>query len=406
LISVLTRLYRLLTRKEVVSAFAMVFLADVVVGMFSPTFSLFAKSLGASVTLIGVLSSARGLTRTLASIPIGMVSDSKGRRVVLLSGMLLLSASAFLYSLVSTPYLLLPLRMITGVVIAATFFIGMAYMGDIVKKQDQGLASGVYTSCMGLGFTVGSALGGGLAATSGYLTTFRVASAIALVGFFIALWGLARPRDSQPVERTAETPLGRLGLLSREPQLLAASLGYLLIILMFDAAVVNFFPLYAAESLSIGQSAIGAMMATRALVSTSVRLPTGMLTTRIASERLMMIALMIGTLMMLAMCCVSAPLPLTLLLAGEGICFGMYLTAGQAYVTESVAQPDRGTAMGLYSMTGSLASAVGPFLMGVVGDSFGLRAVFLFTGILVFCGLVVFVYVSSRESPTGGADLA
>ena len=400
MLSVLKRLWSLLTRKEVVSVFLMVFVADVVVGIFSPTFSLFATSLGASVTLIGVLSSVRGLTRTLASIPVGMVSDSSGRRIVLLSGMLLLSGSAFLYSLISSPYALLPLRMITGVVISATFFIGMAYMGDQVAKEDRGLASGVYTSCMGLGFTVGSALGGGLAASAGYVATFRVAAAIALAGFLVAWWGLAKPVDNSHSVKSAENPLARLGLLAREPQLLAASLGYLLIILMFDAAVVNFFPLYAAGVLAISQTGIGSMMAIRALVSTSVRLPTGMLSTRIASRHLMVTALTIGMLMMLAICCVNSPAVLTLVLAGEGICFGMYLTAGQAFITENFAQSERGTAMGVYSMTGSIGSTAGPFVMGAVGDALGLKSVFVMTGILVFVGILVFLYASSRPSPT------
>ena len=392
------RLLQLLGRKELLSVFVMIFIADLVVGVFSPTFSLYAVGLGASLTFIGLLSSVVGLTRILASIPIGMISDAVGRKGVLLSGMLVLALSAYLYAIVTNPAWLLPIRVLTGLVISSTFFIGMAYVGDMVEKRDRGLVSGIYTTCMGLGFTVGSWLGGHLADSIGYAATFRWAAVAALLGSAIAWWGLAgrsrlRTRTGPPV-----SPFGKLGLLARRPDLLAASLGYLLIILMFDAAIVNFFPLYAA-TLSIGQAAIGSMLALRALASTSVRLPTGLLTTRLPSQRLMVAALILGMVMVFAICCLADPVLLTLVLAGEGICFGMYLVSAQTYVTERFEESDRGTAMGVYSMTGSIGSLVGPFVLGAVADFWGLQTVFLVTAGTVLVGIMLFLYMLKRPVP-------
>jgi MFS family permease len=382
----------------VAAAFVIVFVADTVVGMYSPTFSLFATGLGASVTLVGVLSSVKGLTRTLVSVPIGMFSDARGRRVVLLGGLLVLSSSSLAYAFVGNPYVLIPLRMLSGLVIASTFFIGMAYMGDIVEKRDRGLASGVYTTSMGLGFTVGSALGGTVAETIGYQAMFRVGAAVAFVGFLVGWWGLAKKSAiSGSSDAPAESPLTRLGLLFREPHLLAASLGYFLVMLMFDATVVSFFPLYAQETLSIGQGAIGSMMAARSLVSTSIRLPTGMLTTRVSSRRLMVLALAVGMLVMFFIRMPADPVLLTLVLAGEGICFGMYLTAGQAFVTESFGPSERGAAMGVYATMGAVGSMAGPFMMGAVGDLLGLGSIFTFAGVLVLVGIGVILYATDRE---------
>lgn len=393
------RLLQLLGRKELLSVFIMIFVADLVVGVFSPTFSLYAASLGASLTFIGLLSSVMGLTRILASIPIGMFSDAKGRKGVLLAGMLVLALSSLLYSIVSDPVWFLPIRVLTGLVISSTFFIGMAYVGDMVERHDRGLVSGVYTTCMGLGFTIGSWLGGQLAAATGYVATFRLAALAALVGATIAWVGLAgRPRLRTANERPADSPLGKLGLLARRPDLLAASLGYLLIVLMFDAAIVNFFPLYA-STLLIGQAAIGSMFALRALASTTVRLPTGLLTTRFPSQRLMVLALVLGAIMVLSICTLVEPVPLTLVLAGEGICFGMYLVSAQTFVTERFGESERGTAMGVYSMTGSIGSLIGPFALGAVADFWGLRTVFLVTGGTVFLGILVFLHTLSRPLP-------
>jgi len=408
LLAVLKRLRALLGRKELLSVFVMIFVADLVVGVFSPTFSLYAAGLGASMTFIGLLSSIVGLTRIVASIPIGMISDARGRKGVLVGGMLVLGLSAFLYSIVTNPYLLVPIRILTGLVISSTFFIGMAYVGDMVVKRDRGLVSGMYTTCMGLGFTVGSWLGGQLAATLGYVTTYRLAAGAALIGAAIAWGGLGTSAHERGASTPDVSPVVRLGLLTKRPDLLAASLGYLLIILMFDAAIVNFFPLYAA-TLLIGQAAIGSMFALRALASTSVRLPTGLLTTRLPSQRLMVLALVLGMTMVFSICFLTDPAPLTIALAGEGICFGMYLVSAQTFVTARFDESERGTAMGVYSMTGSIASLAGPFALGAVADTWGLRTVFLVAGGMVFLGIFVFLYLVKRpvkdrsyraESPT------
>ncbi len=390
------RLWSLLRCKEFLAVLVMIFAADLATGIFSPTFSLYATSLGATFTLVGLLSSVVGLTRIVASIPIGMISDALGRKPVLLTGMLLLAVSSYLYTVVTDPYLLLPMRMMTGIVITSTFFIGMAYVGDVVPKADRGLASGMYTTCMGLGFTLGSFLGGRLAASAGYVLTFRTAAVLALIGFGVAWWGLSSAQEREPADPRLPSPLRKLGLLARQPALLAVSLGYLLTILMFDAAIVSFLPLYAA-SLSIGQAAVGVMFSFRALASTLVRLPTGVLTTRLASRRLMLAALFLGMVMVFSICFLSSPIPLALALAGEGIGFGMYLTAGQAFITQRFDESQRGTAMGLYSMTGSIGATLGPLLLGAVADLWGLRAVFLSTGILVALGIGAILYIASRE---------
>jgi len=390
------RIGGLLRRREFVAVLVMIFAADLGTGIFSPTFSLYATSLGATFTLIGLLSSVVGLTRIVASIPIGMVSDAVGRKPILMGGMFLLAASSYLYTVVSNPYLLLPMRMMTGIVITSTFFIGMVYVGDVVPYADRGLASGIYTTCMGLGFTLGSILGGKMAASLGYGPTFRTAAVLALIGFGVAWWGLSSKRERRPAGVRAPSPSGKLGMLARQPALLAVSLGYLLTILTFDAAIVNFFPLYAA-SWSIGQAAVGVMFSLRALASTSVRLPTGVLTTRFASRSLMLAGLCLGMVTVFSICCLRSPVPLTLALAGEGIGFGMYLTAGQAFITQRFGESERGTAMGVYSMTGSIGVTVGPLVLGAVADLWGLKSVFWVTGIVVALGIGAILAIMTRE---------
>ncbi|MBI5029055.1 MAG: MFS transporter [Chloroflexi bacterium] len=388
-----------LWRKEIIVLCSVVFLADVVAGIVSPTFSLYAKSLGVSVVVIGALGGVMGLTQILAAVPIGMISDTRGRKAVISAGMLFFAASSFLYTIVPDVYLLFPYRMLAGLAMIATFFVGMAHIGDIVTKQERGLAIGVYSTALALGFTIGPIIGGMIAAAYGYAASYYIAAAIALCGFALAQFGLSNAKSVAKLKSPAASLSSKLGLMLRNPNILVAGLANLVFSTVFSGAVTNFFPLYAA-SLSIGDAVIGSMFALRAFMSMLTRIPTGLLTTRVASKIVMVIALGLAMAAMFAIAINAQPVLLTLFLAVEGVSFGMFLTSGQAFVIEHSTEADRGTAIGIYSMTGSIGATLGPFVFGVVANLWGLAMVFQVTGLLVMGGIVALVFVNAWQRRT------
>jgi DHA1 family multidrug resistance protein-like MFS transporter len=398
MLAAVQRMRRVVIRKELLAIYAMVFLADTAVGIFRPTFSLYARSMGASLTMIGALGGTEGLTRILFFVPIGMLSDTKGRRGVMSAGLLLFAVSFFLYPIVPGPYFLFPIRVMTGLSVASTFFIGIAYVSGIVDQRDRGLAIGLYTTCMGLGFAVGSAIGGLVVEDYGFGACYRVAAIIVLLGFAILHLGPA-DRSTQQQKAgsgTSQPLLAKLALLVKDPNILAASLGNMLISVVLEGAIFNFFPLYSA-SLSVSEAAIGSMFSVRALMSTSARLPTGALTTKFPGRRLMIVALALAMIMVLSMSFITVPAVLGIVLAGEGIAYGMFLASGHTFVAEHSTESNRGTATGIYSTAGSMGVVLGPFALGPVADFWGLDTVFWLTGALVFLGIVVILYMSYRQ---------
>lgn len=385
--------------KEVLAIYALVFSITMASGIINPTFSLYARSLGASLTLIGALSGVVGLTRILASVPIGMISDSLGRKNILSVGMLLFSASSFLYTVVPTPYFLFPIRVLFGLAMVSTLFLGVAYVGDVVAKHERSRAIGLYITFMALGSSVGPVIGGLVAASYGYRASYRVAAIVALAGFVVARWGLIGRSIGQRREASAADPSrpAKLRLMVKEPNLLAASLANLLQSVTVGAAIYNFFPLYAA-SLSINEATIGSMFAIRALSATPVGVPTGLLTTRFPSRNLMVIALALSMIMVISISYITMPIALGAVLSGHGIATGMFLASGQAFVTEQTTESNRGMAIGLYSTAGSVGSTVSPLVLGIIADSWGLAVVFRVTGILVFMGVGVLGYMGVRRS--------
>jgi MFS family permease len=186
--------------------------------------------------------------------------------------------------------------------------------------------------------------------------------------------------------------------MAREPNLLAASLANVSRGAVFGA-IMSFFPLYLA-SLSVGDAAIGSMFAVRALGSTLARMPAGLLTTRLSSKSIMTIALALMVIVVVFISGTTTPAVLGVLLAGEGVAFGMFLASGQTYVTEQSTESDRGTVLGVYSTAGSLGATAAPFVLGFIADVWGLVAVFQVTGVLVIVGLGVLGYVSLQQRRT------
>jgi MFS family permease len=391
---------RRVLRREVITICAVIFLADVMSGVVSPTFSLYAQQLGASLTVVGALSSTIGLTRLFSSMPIGVISDRVGRKAVITLGMVLFALAAIAYALSPNALWLFPSRIVGGVAMVCTFFMGFAYVGDIVTPQERGLAYGLYTTSMGTGFTVGPLFGAAIAERYGIAGSYLAAAALALLGAAIASRGLKRITNHVGGHEKAQRrlPWSGGGNMLRQPRILASSLGNLLMSLSFGGAVANFFPIYAA-SLAVPQAAISSMFSVRALGSTLARLPTGAITHRVPSRWLMYTALALAMVVQLAMTQANSTTWLGVLLVMEGIAFGSFLIAGQLFVAENSTPGTRGAAVGVYSTAGSMGSTVSALMFGAVADRFGVRLVFRLAGLLILAGLLVIVWLSTRREP-------
>ncbi len=388
---------RILNRRDLLALFAMVFMADVAIGIQRATFSLFASSLGASLTMIGFMGGMEGLTGLLLAVPVGSLSDRVNRRTVVGGGLLLFAASYLLCAQISNPYLLYPIRIMTGVGVASTFYLGLALVSDIADEGARALSIGLYTTCMGVGFAIGTGIGGRVAQDFGFSVGFQMAAVIVLASFAVLRWGPAWRSSVRKEKKTgkAESFSTRITILRREPVLLAACIGNLGIAMANEGAIFNFFPLYAA-SLSISTAVIGALFSARMLSSSAARLPTGAAVGRTTSQRLMVIALATSMLCMFAIPFARSATILGLILIVEGIAFGMYFTAGNTAIAEHTTQANRGIATGLFVMAGSVGTTLGPIGLGAAAELWNLEAVFWLTGAVMLAGLLVIVYLQAQ----------
>jgi MFS family permease len=103
-------------------------MADMFLGMTRPLLSLFAQSMGASLSLVGALALMMGLTQLGLAVVIGSISDRRGRRGVLIAGMGSLAVAGVLTAVSSRPESLVPIQILVGIGLVTTISISTAYV--------------------------------------------------------------------------------------------------------------------------------------------------------------------------------------------------------------------------------------------------------------------------------------
>ena len=387
-----------LLRREILSICLFIFVTDMILGSMRPILSLFATSLGASLTLVGTLSLVVGLTQLSSGVIIGTVSDRQGRKGVLMAGMLFLGLTALLMALTTNPYLLLPIQVLLGLGFVSTITVGLAYTADVVTDQNRSVTFGLVTTIMGLGYAVGSAIGGTVAEMGGYSATYSLAAVLAVIGFFIAWARIPGRQSGHSLAAGKSGPLSQqMRAMIANPVILAVCIGGLLIHLMFGGVVVTFFPLYA-YGLGISRAVIGSIFATRALASTLVRLPGGALTAKFSGPRILLAAMVLSMVVALALPQLESAAILGALLITEGVAYGLYFTIAQATIAGYADEASRGTALGMYATVTGVGESLLPFFLGIVADAFGLYRVFYIVGVLIAIGASLMARVAKPIS--------
>ena len=135
----------------------------------------------------GLMMSAYATAMFLFGPIVGSLSDSYGRRPILIAALATLAIDYTIMALAQTYWVLLMGRVIAGMA-GATYITATAYISDITKPDERGPAFGMIGAAFGIGFVFGPALGG---ISSGWHVTApfwiaAVLSALNMVfGFFI-----------------------------------------------------------------------------------------------------------------------------------------------------------------------------------------------------------------------------
>ena len=186
----------------------------------------------------GLLATVFAVMQFLFGPLVGAISDSRGRRPVLLVALAVMALDYLLMAVAHTIWLLVIGRIIGGIT-AATQSTGAAYMADISKPEEKSANFGLIGAAFGVGFVVGPLIGGGLAIW-GERAPFYAAALLAALNFAFGWFILPETvtdRIRRPFAWSRANPLGALRHIAALP-----GLGRLLTVVFIYAVAFFVYP--------------------------------------------------------------------------------------------------------------------------------------------------------------------
>ena len=151
--------------RPLVVIFLTIFVNLVGFGIIIPLLPFYAESFGASPLTIGLLFAIYSACQLVASPTLGDLSDRHGRRPVLIFSLLGTVVSFVMMAMAHSIWVLFAARIVDGLS-GGNISTARAYVADVTEPKDRSKAYGLIGAAFGLGFIMGPALSGILAAYS------------------------------------------------------------------------------------------------------------------------------------------------------------------------------------------------------------------------------------------------
>ena len=350
--------------------------------VYSPILSVYAASLGASFTTVGVVLGAYGFVQMLLRIPVGIWSDRLGRRLPLLYAghfFNLLGCLGLAYA-PNAAWLVLA-RGVFG--ISAATWVGFTVLyASYFPPNEAPKAMGVVSAVNGISLTIFIGLGGQIAEIWGMASTFYVGAVLAVLGIVTTI-----PVTEHRVPRKSAT-VRQIRSVMAHPIVITTALISALNQYVIWATTFGFIPLYA-DGLGATKSALGIIGVIALLPYTLASLVNHRVAGRLGENR----ALFIGIFVMAAMAIVVPlinSLPLLAITQGiSGIGRGMTYPLLMGLSIRQIPEQDRATAMGVFQATYAIGMFLGPMTCGALADVFGLSGAFVVAGAI--CSVAAFI---------------
>ena len=350
------------------------------IGMLLPVVPQFVeRQLGGGDLAVGVAVGAFAVGAVLLRPFAGRIGDRFGRRLLIVSGALVVAASAGLYLAANGLPALIAVRILGGVGEAA-FFVGAGTMvTDLAPEDRRGEAISYWSVAVYGGLAFGPTLGQTLLGDDRFSSVWIVAAGLALVA---AMLGLLTTETARPWSPPASGAL-RPPLLHRS----ALAPGTVLFLgLVGLAGFTSFVPLYVTQ---IGMADSRGVFLLYGCLILGVRIVGARLPDRLGSLRAGTAATGLAAMGLLVMAAIATPVGLyagtAIFSVGMSLLYPSLLTLALT----GVAETERASAVGTVSSFFDASQSLGALLLGGVAAVAGYRGAFVGGALLALAGLVL-----------------
>ena len=358
----------------------------------------YAETAGVGAFMIGLLIGVYDFAELFAKPFAGFIADRRGMKLTLMAGLGIFILGSLLFLLVD-PHLLLLVRFVQGLGAAALSTVSITLVAQLFP-EGRGKAFGIYNAIKGAGYVIAPPIGGFLAHRFGFPAIFVASAGI---GALALLFSLLLPKDREKAaldDDDDEITLRQFFLIFKEPRLLPV---YAVIVInMFLVGILfGFLPVYLH---TLGYTPLNSGfvvgMATGAYLL--IQPLAGHLADRIEIRRTVLAGLLLAALAIGAITFATGGALIALVIAA-GIGVGTVWTNCDTLVSTLAKQNQLGASMGAAQSFKEFGDMIGPVLVGLLTQLYGVRTGFITCGALALVALLLLARMGSSNG--GGREV-
>lgn len=340
-----------------------------------PVIPYYAGNLGISISDTGLIVSVFSYVNAIFIVPAGIISDRWGRRIFLVSGLVIAAIAPFLYPLVHDMPMLYVIRIFHGLGSALLIPSALALVSDITGEGGHGKAMGWFTASSQLGLMTGPLAGGFILEHFGFQAAFYSCSLMPLLALlFISTRMHALPHTPvhrKPMELHSWQWLTSGGALISIVALIMTAIG--------SSSISTFIPLYI-KQFSISESGAGIIITSCYLSSAALRIPAGTMSDRFGNVPLILAGTALCAAGIVLIPCFHGLFELAIVSLVFGLGMGFSMPAALSWLAQISPPHKRGLAMGLGSASFQVGLALGSTILGVISQYNGFSTMYLAAG--------------------------
>jgi len=325
--------------------------------------SLTGQNLSDAALTGGLLITAYAGVQFLFAPVMGELSDSYGRKPILLLSLFGLGVDYVLHAFAPTIMWLFAGRILAGI-FGASHTVAFAYIADVSNKENKAKNFGIIGAAFGLGFVIGPAIGGIIGENWGVKAPFFVAAGFSLLNFLFGLFFVKEslaPENRRKINYSKMIPFVSLSNLRKYKAVIGFVIAFGLAQLA-GQVMPNTWSYYTMERYEWNKLDVGlSLMVVGILASVVQALLTGFLVKRFGNKKVIMCGFTLWTLGMFgiafagnAFYLYAATIPY--------VVGGIATPTIQGVVSNRVSDKEQGNLQGVLTSLGSLMAVLSPVI--------------------------------------------
>lgn len=371
------------------------FLAMTAITTQMGTLPLYVTALGGSKAIAGSIVGILGISALFFRLPIGILLDRYGRRLLLTIGLGILFLDFALLNVLQTLLMLFCLRLVQGIgnSIQATSAATMA--ADLIPKEQLSVGLGYFSIAQAVPGAIGPLLGLAVVENYGFEALFRVALLLTSIAFILSFFLTAEsPRTLFFGEKTNPKSGATETLAVMKNRGVAFPSLIMFLICFANSGVIAFIAQYAIEKKISGA---GYYFTVMTVVTVLIRFLFPQMLKRI-NQTFLICGSILSISTAFGLLAYAGNLVHILLAAVlYGIGFASLLPVMNTIVLQSISDQERGRAIAVFSAALDVAYGGGAMLWGVIASWFGFQVMYLFCGGFGLAALLAYLLFDGKK---------